>query len=103
MALSLPTRLGDEWLVQTTGEQAFLKARVGIKVDKPPTSGWQFMNWSKLKYEEDASLTCNNFIASAPCCLTLSLNGRSKEVQGKCEGVYKSTGLVSMGREVSEI
>ena len=102
-ALSLPSRLGDEWLVGTTGEQAFLKSRVGGKEDQPPTAGWQFYNCSTDKYEEDGSLTCNNFIASAPCYLTLSLNGRAKEVQGKCEGVYKSTGLVSMGREVSQI
>ena len=101
--LSLPTRLGDEWLVGTTGEQAFLKSRVGGKEDQPPTAGWQFYNCSTDKYEEDGSLTCNNNIASAPCCLTLRLNGRAKEVHGKCEGVYKSTGLVSMGREVREI
>ena len=63
----------------------------------------QFYNCSTNKYEEDGSLTCNNFLASTPCCLTLSLYGGAKEVQGKCEGVYKSTGLVSMGREVREI
>ena len=101
--LSLPSRLGDEWLVGTTGQLALLKASVGGMVDQPPTAGWVFKNWSTDKYEEDGSLTCNNFLASTPCCLTLSLNGRAKEVQGKCEGVYKSTGLVSMGREVREI
>ena len=86
------------------GKQAYLKASVGRKVgDEPPTAGWQFYNCSTNKYEEDGSLTCNNFLASTPCRLTLSLNGRAKEVQGKREGVYKSTGLVSMGREVSEI
>ena len=99
--LSLPFRLGDEWLVGTTGMEAFLKARG--KANQPPTTGWQFYNCSTHKYEEDGSLTCNNFIASTPCSLTLSLNGRAKEVQGKCEGVYESTGLVSMGREVREI
>ena len=101
--LSLTSRLGDEWLVGTTGEQAYLRASVGGKVDQPPTTGWVFKNWSTGKYEEDGSLTCNNLIASAPCRLTVSLNGQAKEVQGKCEGVYKNTGLVSMGREVSEI
>ena len=99
--LSLPFSLGDEWLVGTTGMEAFLKARG--KENQPSTTGWQFKNWSTDKYEEDGSLTCNNFITSTPCCLTLSLNGRAKEVQGNCEGVYKSTGLVSMGREVREI
>ena len=79
--------------------EAFLKARG--KENQPSTTGWQFKNWSTDKYEDDGSLTCNNFIASTPCRLTLSLNGAAKEVQGKCEGVYKSTGLVSMGREVS--
>ena len=81
--------------------EAFLKARG--KENQPSTTGWQFKNWSTDKYEDDGSLTCNNFIASAPCYLTLSLNGGAKEVQGKCEGVYKRTGLVSMGREVREI
>ena len=101
--LSLPSRLGDEWLVGTTGQLALLKASVGGNVDQPPTSGWQFFNGRTDEYEEDGSLTCNNLLASTPCCLTLSLNGRAKEIQGKCEGVYKSTGLVSMGREVSQI
>ena len=102
-ALSLPSRLGDEWLVGTTGKQAYLRASVGGKEDQPPTAGWQFYNCSTDKFEEDGSLTCDNLLASAPCSLTLSLNEGAKKVQGKCEGVYESTGLVSMGREVREI
>merc|ERR1719458_1839436 len=32
-------RLGDEWLVGTTGKQAYLRASVGGKEDQPPTAG----------------------------------------------------------------
>ena len=70
--LSLPFRLGDEWLVGTTGMEAFLKARG--KENQPSTTGWQFKNWSTDKYEDDGSLTCNNFIASAPCYLTMTID-----------------------------
>merc|ERR1712037_857601 len=38
-----------------------------------------------------------------PCCLTVSLSGAAKEAQGECEGEYKSTGLVSAGREVFKL
>ena len=70
--LSFPFRLGDEWLVGTTGMEAFLKARG--KENQPSTTGWQFKNWSTDKYEDDGSLTCNNFIASAPCYLTMTID-----------------------------
>ena len=99
--LSFPSRLRGTWIVGTMGKQFLLKASVGGNENQPPSTGWQYYNQERERYEEDGSLSCN-FIESDPCCLTLTLNGRAKEVQGKCEGVYKTTGLVSMGREVSE-
>ena len=56
-----------------------------------------------FKYEDDPTLTCRLPPTSPPCCLTVSLSGPAKEAQGKCEGVYMSTGLFSLGREVTTI
>ena len=73
-------------------------ASVGGEPNQPPTTGWKFYNLGK--YDEDPSLRCTIPSTSPPCCLTVILSGAAKEAQGKCEGEYKSTGLVSMGREV---
>ena len=64
----------------------------------PPTTGWLFYNGEDFK--EDPYLTCSLPSTSPPCCLTVTLKGAAKEVQGKCEGKYNSSGLVSAGREV---
>ena len=94
-------RSGDKWLVGEKGYRAFLKASVqGEEPNQPPTTGWKFYNWETRKYEEDPGLTCTIPATSPSCCLTVSLSGRAKELQGKCEGKYESTGLISMGREV---
>ena len=72
---------------------------------RPPTSGWKFLEddterSSTDKWENDPKLRCSTPSTSPPCCLTVNLSGAAKEAQAKCEGEYKSTGLVSMGREV---
>ena len=73
---------------------------MGGEPNQPPTTGWKFLDKNTGKYDEDPSLRCTIPPTSPPCCLTVSLSGAAKEAQGKCEGEYKSTGLVSMGREV---
>ena len=76
-----------------------LKASVGGEPNKPPTTGWKYYIMSTGNYE-DTSLSCTIPSTSPSCCLTVSLSGAAKEAQAKCEGEYKSTGLVSCGREV---
>ena len=71
------------------------------KPDQPPPTGWKFYNWETDEYEADESVTCEANVALTPCCLTVSLSGAAKEVQGECEGEYKDTGLLSMGRKAS--
>ena len=70
------------------------------KPDQPPATGWKFYNWDTREYEADESVTCEANVALTPCCLTVSLSGAAKEVQGECEGEYKDTGLLSMGRNI---
>ena len=94
-------RSGDKWLVGEKGYRAFLKASVqGEEPNQPPTTGWKFYNWETRMYEEAPGLTCTIPTTSPSCCLTVSLSGRAKEIQGKCEGKYESTGMFSFGREV---
>ena len=96
-------RLKDDWVVGYIkgGLTTELKASVGAVPNQPPSTSWNFFNYDTHKREVDESLSCSSiFVSSPPCCLTISLSGAAKEFQGKCEGEYKSTGLVSMGREV---
>ena len=89
------------------GFQAELRASVGIEPNQPPSNGWKFYNWDTTGWEEDATISCSIFDNSPPCCLTVTLSGAAKEAHGffgkpigACEGEYKSTGLMSMGRPV---
>ena len=96
-------RSGDEWLVEQKGHTPSLRGTVGEDHFLPPTTGWLFdggLRRGGRVFEEDPSLTCSPPSQSPPCCLTVTLSGAAKEAQGKCEGEYKSTGLVSKGREV---
>ena len=78
-----------------------LEASVGGEPNQPPTSSWIFESESVGdRWVEDPTVSCTIQSTSPPCCLTVSLSGAAKEAQGKCEGEYKSTGLVSTGREV---
>ena len=81
---------------------AHLKARAGANLDKPPISGWQFHIFETDNFVDDEALTCSVASTSPGFCLTVSLNGLAKEIRGKCEGEYKSTGLTSMGRQVDD-
>ena len=93
-------RSGDDWLIGEKGGRARLKASVAGEPSQPPLTGWKFHNWHTEGYTSDKTVTCRVYINSPPCCLKVSLSGAAKEVQGKCEGEYRSTGLVSMGRPV---
>ena len=90
-------RSGDEWLVGEEGCAAYLKTSVEAGPNNQPCStGWKILicgNWFD-------DVTCQPFVSSPPSCLSVSLSGAAKEAQGECEGEYKSTGLLSAGREV---
>ena len=104
-------RSGDEWLVEKEGD-LFLKASEANSF-LPPTTSWLLYNGEdedeededkvdkhEEDFEEDPSLICSLLSHSPPCCLTVTLSGAAKEAHGDCEGEYKSTGLISMGRKV---
>ena len=95
------SRCKDEWLVGKKGLHGLLKATVSEdNPDQPPVTGWKFYNWNTREYEADESVKCEPDVASTPCCLTVSLSGAAKGIQGECEGEYKSTELISSGRPV---
>ena len=92
-------RSGDEWLVEKEGYLPSLKTREEVDPFLPPTTGW-LVNKGRGVFEADPTLTWSPPSNSPPCCLTVTLSGAAKEAQAKCEGEYKSTGLVSSGRPV---
>ena len=97
------TRSGDTWLARSDEQKEDtlrLKAEVGDEPTQPPATGWEYMDWEADDWEEDESLKCTIPVSSPPCCLTVTLTGPAKEAQGKCEGTYKPTGLISSGRKV---
>ena len=79
---------------------AELKASVGVEPNQPPSTGWKFFNVYTCEYVFDATISCSIYVNSPPCYLTVTLSGAAKEAHGKCEGEYKSTGLISKGRPV---
>ena len=94
-------RSGDKWLVEQKGRGASLRGTVGVNPLLPPTFGWLFYSLKTKGFEEDPSLRCSLPSTSPPCCLTVTLSGAAKEAHGDCEGEYKSTGLISMGKQVT--
>ena len=77
-----------------------LKASVGVEPSQPPSTGWKFYSGNTKEWVVSTTITCAIFVNSPPCCLTVTLSGKALEAHRKCEGQYKSTGLVSMGRPV---
>ena len=100
LSLLFPTRSGDEWLVGEKGKDPYLKASVGNNPDQPPTDGWKFFDYYDYDYVDDLSLSCTLPISTS-CILTVVLT--NLEEHAECAGVYKATGLVSMGREVEAV
>ena len=106
LLLLFPTapRSKDEWLVQDSHHWQLLRARVGADQTPSTCTGWKVYAHNDhipaSYWDADQSIICQVYVSSPPCCLTVSLSGAAKEAQGMCEGVYKSTGLVSMGRPV---
>ena len=99
--LLLFPRSKDEWLVQDSHHWQLLRARVGADQTPSTCTGWMVQTNSKYSYlDADHSIICQVYVRPNPCCLTVSFSGAAKESKGMCEGVYKSTGLVSMGRPV---
>ena len=93
-------RVKDKWLVEKGGV-VILKVTAATNPFLPPTTGWLFYNWKTKDFEEGPSVTCSLPSSSPPCCLTVTLSEAAKEAHGDCEGEYKSTGLISMGRPVT--
>ena len=85
-------RSGDDWLVGEEEKDALLKASVGVDLYQPPRRGWLFHN--KGEFEEDDSLICTKQPESVRCNIRVSLSGDAIK--------FESTGLISMGREVSK-
>ena len=96
----LLSRSGNEWLV---GDERIgaNHANLTCVVDNPlipPSTGWKFRHDGE--FVEDPQLRCSSTPTSSSCSITVSLSGLAKEFQGECEGMYKDTGLRSMGRKV---
>ena len=72
---------------------------MGVDPFLPPANGWLFHN-GRGEFVEDPSLTWTLPSTSPPCRLMVTLSGAAKEAHGDCEGEYKSTGLISMGKQV---
>ena len=77
-----------------------------MRVGNPTNLGrfdwsFNFHNFETDTYGEDAYLTCRSTPSSSSCSVTVSLSGLAKEIQGKCEGEYKDTGLRCRGRQVT--
>ena len=92
---------GSEWRVKHGENSVYLKSSKEADPFLPPTTGWLFYNWKTKDFEEGPSVTCSLPSSSPPCCLTVPLSEAAKEAHGDCEGEYKSTGLISMGRPVN--
>ena len=108
LLLLFPTapRSKDEWLVQDSHYWQLLRARVGADQTPSTCTGWKVYTNDDSEYsywDDDQSIICQVYVSSPPCCLTVSLSGAAKEAHGDCEGEYKSTELMSMGRPVSII
>ena len=78
----------------------WLKASVGVEPNQPPSTGWKFYDGYTKEWEVDTTISCSIYVNSPPCCLTVTLSGEALEAQGRVQGVYKSTGLIRMGRPV---
>ena len=78
----------------------WLKASVGVEPSQPPSTGWKFYDGYTKEWEVDTTISCSIYVNSPPCCLTVTLSGEALECHKKCEGQYKSTGLVSAGKPV---
>ena len=98
--LFLSTRSGGVWRVNSEGTIAVLRRTLGDDPNVVPSSGWQFRNNDTQEYEDDPLFACHPLAASAPCKVTVSLSGLAKETEGECEGEYKETGLMSVGKKV---
>ena len=72
---------------------------MGNNPDQPPTNGWKFLK--KDDYVDDPSLSCTLPTSTSSCILTVVLT--NLEEHAECAGIYKATGLVSMGREVEAV
>ena len=103
-------RSGDEWHVWSKDRRnrddfVALKAPVVGGDPTPLTSTeWKYKDWDTRNFESDPTLVCALPEDLSPCSVRLTLRGLAKDIQGKCQGLYKEyRGLRSMGRKVNVV
>ena len=65
------------------------------------STDWKYNDWNTKNFESDPTLVCTLPEDLSPCSVRLTLRGLAKDIQGKCQGLYKECkGLRSFGRKV---
>ena len=101
-------RSGDEWHVWSDYDGGNFVALKALVVGDDPTpltsTDWKYKDWDTNDFESDSTLVCALPEDSPPCSVRLTLRGLAKDIQGKCQGLYKEyRGLRSMGRKVNVV
>ena len=102
-------RSGDEWHVGTKIEKKddFVAVKAQVVGDDPTpltSTDWKYKDHDTKNFESDPTLVCTLPEDSSPCSVRLTLRGLAKDIQGKCQGLYKEfRGLRSMGRKVNVV
>ena len=80
-----------------------MKAQVAGDDPTPLTStDWKYKDRGTRNFESDPTLICTLPEELAPCSVRITLRGLAKDIQGKCQGMYKEyKRLRSMGRKVN--
>ena len=103
-------RSGVEWHVGTKREKKddFVAVKAQVVGDDPTpltSTDWKYWkDWDTGNFESDPTLICTLPEDSPPCSVRLTLRGLAKDIQGKCQGLYKECkGLRSFGRKVNVV
>ena len=97
-------RSGDEWHVDSVLGIALKALVVGDNPTPLTSTDWKYKDWDTNDFESDPTLICALPEDSSPCSVRLTLRGLAKDIQGKCQGLYKECkGLRSMGRKVNAV
>ena len=107
-------RSGDEWHVWSpTEDGGYIPLKAPVVGDDPTpltSTDWKYWDWDTNKdwdtynFESDPTLICTLPEDSPPCSVRLTLRGLAKDIQDKCQGLYKEwKGLRSMGRKVNVV
>ena len=102
-------RSGDEWHVVTKDRKGndFVAVKGPVVGDDPTpltSTDWKYKDHDTKNFESDPTLVCTLPEDLSPCSVRLTLRGLAKDIQGKCQGLYKEfRGLRSMGRKVNVV